>query len=85
MVPSLPSTGSAAGFPVLFVGFVGTIDESDSSIPFIIGSSGCFPDAAQCTAALGRDGGIPVPAQKISVHAKVSDAAGRPDPHQLGS
>jgi len=38
-VPSLPSTGSAASFPALFAGFAGTIDESDSSIPYIIGSS----------------------------------------------
>ena len=75
LVPSLPSTGSAAGFPVLFVGFVGTVDGSDSSIPYIIGSSWCFPDAAPCTAAQGGGGGIPAPAQKISVHAKVSDAA----------
>ena len=51
LAPPLPSTGSAAGFPALFVGFVGTIDGSDPSIPFIIGSSVCFPDAALCAAA----------------------------------
>ena len=84
LAPSLPSTGSAAGSPVLFAGFVGTVDGSDSSIPFIIGSSMCFPEAAPCTAALGGNGGLPVPAQEISVHAKVFDAANRPVPHHFG-
>lgn len=37
LVPGLGSTGSAAGCPALFVGFIATVPESDFSCPFIIG------------------------------------------------
>ena len=47
LVPPLPSIGSAAACAALFANFVGTISESDCSVPFIVGydlrSSRCGP------------------------------------------
>ena len=68
-----------------FASFVGTIDGSDFSTPFIVGFGFRLPDAALSTALLGGCGDLPAPARKTSVHARVSDAAGRHDPYQNGS
>ena len=37
LVPPLPSIGSAAARAALFADFLGTISESDCSVPFIFG------------------------------------------------
>ncbi len=79
-IPPLPSIDSATSKPVLFADFVGTTSESDFSRPYIIGfgysPSRCGPSAH--TAADGRAGDFPVPAQGACVHARFYDHAGSP-------
>src|SRR5262252_8320811 len=69
LVPSSPSTDSAADCSALFAGFAGTIDECDFFAPCIIGyglrPSRCGPGHDY----RGQDEDIPVPAQKMCVHA----------------
>src|SRR5215510_16549240 len=73
-IPLLPSTDSATGRPVLFVGFHGTTSESDFSTPYIIGFGGCLPDAAhEGTSFRGGGRDLPVPAQRACERARVSD------------
>src|SRR6202049_3828948 len=70
LVPSSPSTDSAADRSALFASFAGTIDESDFFAPFIIGY-GLRP--SQCSPGdgfPGRDEDLPVPAQEMCVHAQ---------------
>src|SRR6202521_5107948 len=70
LVPSSPSTNSAADRSALFAGFAGTIDESDFFVPFIIGyglrPSRCSPGDG----FPGRNEDLPVPAQEMCVHAQ---------------
>src|ERR1700741_5424083 len=65
LVPSSPSTNSAADRSALFAGFAGTIDESD----FFAAASG-LPDAVLGTVSPGRNEDLPVPAQEMYVHAQ---------------
>src|SRR3977135_3708528 len=70
LVPSSPSTDSAADRSALFAGFAGTIDESDFFAPFIIGyglrPSRCGPG----NGFPGQNEDLPVPAQEMCVHAQ---------------
>src|SRR6202049_4703810 len=70
LVPSSPSTDSAADRSALFASFAGTIDESDFFAPFIIGyglrPSRCGPG----NGFPGRCEDLPVPAQEMCVHAQ---------------
>src|SRR5882762_8851210 len=70
LVPSSPSTGSAADRSALFASFAGTIDESDFFAPYIIGyglrPSRCGPGDG----FPGRNEDLPVPAQEMCVHAQ---------------
>jgi len=80
LVPALRSTGSAAGCPAAFVGFVATMAGSDFSRPCIIGFGlPAFPMRTAAHRRGGRTGDLPVPAQGASVHAGVSDHAGPPE------
>jgi hypothetical protein len=78
LVPSLGSTNSAAGCPALFVGFIATMPESDFSGSCISGYSSslsrCGPSGHN--GAYGQSRDLPVPEQRASVHARVSDHAG---------
>ena len=73
---ALGSAGSAADRSALFVGFPATMAESDAPAPSIIGfgssPSRCGPAPHLHT---GRTWGLPVPAQRASAHARVSDHA----------
>jgi len=77
-IPPLPSIDSATGKPVLFADFIGTTSECDFSSSYIIGfgssPSRCGPSVH--TATGGQTGDLPVPVQRASVHARVSDHAG---------
>ena len=76
-VPALRSTNSAASRLTLFVGFTATMAGSDFSCPYISGDgsspSRCGP-RSHCV--IGRSRDLPVPAQRASAHARVSDHAG---------
>src|SRR5215831_16787855 len=72
LVPGLGSTGSAAGCPALFVGFVATMPESDFSGSCISGyGSSPSRHGPSARKAYGRSKDLPVPAQGASVHARV--------------
>src|SRR5271166_1577808 len=75
--PVLGSTGSAAGRPVLFVGFVATVTGSDFS-GLLIGGFGSSPSRREPDglAACGSPRDLPVPAQRAWVGARFSDHAG---------
>ena len=74
-VPALRSTGSAAGMPVLFAGFTATSAESHFSRPFIVGMAPHLPDAIRQRKRPGWARDLPVPGQRASAHARVSDRA----------
>jgi hypothetical protein len=74
-IPPLPSTGSAAGRPALFAGFIGTIGESDFCAPFIIGF-GLWPSRCGPPTTAGGDADLPVPVQAAYAHARVLDDVG---------
>src|SRR6201993_2756117 len=75
--PALGSTNSAASRLALFIGFTATMTGSDFSHPYITGDgsspSRCGP-RSRCV--IGRTRDLPVPAQRASAHARVSDHAG---------
>jgi len=75
LFPPLPSTDSAAGLPTLFVCFSGTISRSDFSLPYITGF-GQWPSRCDPPTTTGGVGDLPVPVQKMYVHARVSDDVG---------
>ena len=78
LVPALRSTGSAAGCPALFAGFIATMAESDFSDRASSASAPRLPDADHrpVSWADGQSGDLPVPVQGASVHARVFDHAG---------
>src|SRR5262249_29179562 len=69
LVPSSPSTDSAADCSALFPGFSGTIDECDFFVPCIIGYGLRPSRRGPGHDYRGRDEDLPVPAQKVCVHA----------------
>jgi len=75
--PALGSTDSAASRLALFVGFTATMAGSDFSRPYISGDgsspSHCGPTSL---CVIGRTRDLPVPEQRASAHARVSDHAG---------
>lgn len=75
LFPPLPSTDSAARLLALFACFSGTISESDFSLPYIIGF-GQWPSRCDPPTTAGGVGDLPVPVQKMYVHARVSDDVG---------
>src|SRR5882762_1648519 len=77
LVPALGSAGSAAVETALFVGFPATMAESDFSQPCIIGYGSSPSRCGPITACrLGQPRDLPVPEQRVSAHARVSDHAG---------
>ena len=75
--PALGSTNSAARRLALFVGFTATMAGSDFSRPYISGD-GSSPSLCGPTSlcVIGRTRDLPVPEQRASAHARVSDHAG---------
>src|SRR6266404_6741050 len=75
--PALGSTNSAASRLALFVGFTATMAGSDFSRPYISGD-GSSPSRCGPTSlcVVGRTRDLPVPEQRASAHARVSDHAG---------
>jgi len=75
--PALRSAVSAADRSAMFVGFIATMPGSDFSRP-CVGGVGSSPSRRGPTAhrARGRTRDLPVPAQRASAHARVSDHAG---------
>jgi hypothetical protein len=75
--PALGSTNSAASRLALFVGFTATMAGADFSRPYISddgsSSSRCGPTSL---CVIGRTRDLPVPEQRASAHARVSDHAG---------
>src|ERR1035441_2147303 len=77
LAPVLRSTGSAAGCPALFVGFVATMTGSDFS-GLLIDGYGSSPSRREPVglAACGSPRDLPVPAYGAWVRARFSDHAG---------
>src|SRR5215471_16597445 len=69
LVPSSPSTDSAADCSALFAGFAGTIDECDFFVPCIIGYGLRPSRRGPGHDYRGQNEDLPVPAQKTCVHA----------------
>ena len=74
--PALRSTGSAAGRPALFVGFLATMTGSDFSCPCISGFGSSPSRCGPAMKVVGRTRDLPVPRHAVSAHARVSDHAG---------
>lgn len=69
--PTLPSISYATACAALFANFIGTMGESDFSLPFITAYD---PRSSLCGCSLGceqRKRDLSVPEQKTYVHARV--------------
>ena len=75
----LPSTSSAAGCPVLFGSFIGTMGLSDFSCPYIIGVRPWTSRCAQRYLYRWGTGDLPVLVRGASVHAQGLRPRGTPE------